>query len=606
MVEAVKETVTGAEDVIWDLTPLYASVDDTAYTADMKKLEGMADKFAREHKGRVAELDAEEMMDAIKAMEAIYDLQGRLASYASLIYTTDAANPQYGALIQKYMEFDSQIDQKLVFFNLEWNDVDDAHAKTLLANPTIAQYRHYLESSRRYKPYQLDEAREQLLLEKDVTGRNAWTRFFTQLTSSMRYDYDGEKLTQTEVLTKLYDPDRSVREKAVEAMTAGLRERAMELTYIFNTLAADKATSDRLRAYPSWVSSRNLSNKAPDEVVEALIESVTSNYDIVHRHYTLKRKLLGLDELTDTDRYAPLPVEESDKSYTWEEAKDIVLKSFYAFSDRMGDIAKQFFDESWIHAALAPNKRGGAYANPVVPSVHPYVFMNFTGKGRDVATLAHELGHGIHMKLSGDESGLFALYTPLTTAEMASTFAEMVVFSDLMQREDDPEAKLAMLAGKIEDTFATVFRQISMNRFEHGMHTARREEGELTTERLNEIWMESQRAMFGDSVNLREQYSQWWSYVPHFLSTPGYVYAYSFGELLVLALYNIYKEQGASFVPKYVEALAAGDSDYPDQIMAKVGVDLNDPAFWNKGLDAIRDLIEQEEQLAKEVYPDKF
>jgi oligoendopeptidase F len=232
--------------------------------------------------------------------------------------------------------------------------------------------------------------------------------------------------------------------------------------------------------------------------------------------------------------------------------------------------------------------------------------MNFTGKGRDVATLAHELGHGIHMKLSGDESGLFALYTPLTTAEMASTFAEMVVFSDLMQREDDPEAKLAMLAGKIEDTFATVFRQISMNRFEHGMHTARREEGELTTERLNEIWMESQRAMFGDSVNLREQYSQWWSYVPHFLSTPGYVYAYSFGELLVLALYNIYKEQGASFVPKYVEALAAGDSDYPDQIMAKVGVDLNDPAFWNKGLDAIRDLIEQEEQLAKEVYPDKF
>jgi oligoendopeptidase F len=554
----------------------------------------------------VAELDPEEMMDAIKAMEAIYDLQGRLASYASLIYTTDAANPQYGALIQKYMEFDSQIDQKLVFFNLEWNDVDDAHAKTLLANPTIAQYRHYLESSRRYKPYQLDEAREQLLLEKDVTGRNAWTRFFTQLTSSMRYDYDGEKLTQTEVLTKLYDPDRSVREKAVEAMTAGLRERAMELTYIFNTLAADKATSDRLRAYPSWVSSRNLSNKAPDEVVEALIESVTSNYDIVHRHYTLKRKLLGLNELTDADRYAPLPVEESDKSYTWEEAKDIVLKSFYAFSDRMGDIAKQFFDENWIHAALAPNKRGGAYANPVVPSVHPYVFMNFTGKGRDVATLAHELGHGIHMKLSGDESGLFALYTPLTTAEMASTFAEMVVFSDLMQREDDPEAKLAMLAGKIEDTFATVFRQIAMNRFEHGMHTARREEGELTTERLNEIWMESQRAMFGDSVNLREQYSQWWSYVPHFLSTPGYVYAYSFGELLVLALYNIYKEQGASFVPKYVEALAAGDSDYPDQIMAKVGVDLNDPAFWNKGLDAIRDLIEQEEQLAKEVYPDKF
>ena len=265
-----------------------------------------------------------------------------------------------------------------------------------------------------------------------------------------------------------------------------------------------------------------------------------------------------------------------------------------------------FFDENWIHAALGPNKRGGAYASPVTPSVHPYIFMNFTGKGRDVSTLAHELGHGIHMVLSGEENGLFALYTPLTTAEMASTFAEMLVFSDLMAKEEDKEAQLAMLISKLEDTFATVFRQVSMNRFEHGLHTARREQGELTTEQINDIWMESQRAMFGDSVNLRDHYAQWWSYVPHFLHTPGYVYAYSFGELLVLALYNIYQEQGESFIPNYIDALAAGNSDYPDKIMAKVGVDLNDPGFWNKGIDAIHEMVDEEERLARELYPDKF
>jgi oligoendopeptidase F len=600
-----QETHTGAENVIWDLSPLYAGVDDPAIEADMRRLESQVDAFVQKYRGRVAELSAAELNEAMQTQETLHDLHGRIANYASLMYSTDTADPEHGALVQKITEFGSQIGQKLVFFDLEWNDVAEDRARELLGDPALAEFRHYLEAERRFKPHQLREAQEQIIIEKDVTGSSAWTRFFTQLTSAMRYTVDDEELTQTQVLVRLYDADREVRRKAADALTAGLRERKMELTYIFNVLTTDKAIEDRLRQYPTWISSRNLSNKAPDQVVEALIEAVTSNYDLVARHYELKRQLMGLDELYDYDRYAPLSLQESDRLYSWDEAREIVLNAFRAFHPRMAEVGERFFDENWIHAALAPNKRGGAFAAPVVPSVHPYVFLNYTGKARDVATLAHELGHGIHMALSGEAQRLFGLYTPLTTAEMASVFAEMLVFSDLMEREPDAEARLALLLGKIEDTFATVFRQVSMNRFEHALHTARRGEGELTTERISELWLESQRAMFGDSVNLRDEYGLWWSYVPHFLHTPGYVYAYAFGELLVLALFALYKERGSEFAPEYIEVLAAGNSDYPDRILAKLGVDLNDPAFWNKGLDAIRDLVEQEEALAREVYPEK-
>ncbi|MFW5772124.1 MAG: M3 family oligoendopeptidase [Phototrophicaceae bacterium] len=597
---------TGAESITWDLTPLYSGLDDLAIDADMQCAEALVDDFASRYRGRVSLLEADELLEAVQALEAIYDVTGRIQSYAGLVHATDTVDARTNALVAKVDEFEARVSQKFVFFQLEWNAVDETRAEALLADPALAKYRHMLEAQRRYQPYQLDEGREQLLLEKNVTGRSAWERFFSQLMGAMRYELDGEELTQSQVLVRLYSPERDVRRAAADSLTEGLRKRSMELTYIFNVLAADKATDDRLRGFPTWISSRNLSNKAPDAVVDALIEAVTARYDLVMRHYRLKRALLGLDELTDYDRYAPLPVKESDKRYVWDEARQIVLDAFNQFSDTMSESARRFFDENWIHAALAPNKRGGAFAHPVVPDVHPYVFLNYTGKARDVATLAHELGHGIHMLLSGQKSGLFGLYTPLTTAEMASVFAEMLVFSDLMEKETDPGARLAMLAAKVEDTFATVFRQVSMNRFEHGMHTARRGEGELPTERLSELWLDSQRAMFGDSVNLRDEYGLWWSYVPHFLHTPGYVYAYAFGELLVLALFDIYKEQGADFVPKYIRVLEAGDSDWPENILAEVGVDLNDPAFWSRGLNAIEALVEQEEALAREVYPDRF
>ncbi|MYD11274.1 MAG: M3 family oligoendopeptidase [Chloroflexi bacterium] len=606
MSEAVQERPTGAENVIWDLSVFYQSLDDPQIEADIQQLNELLDAFQARWRGRLAQMSAADFSSAYAELEAIYDLSGRLGSFAMLNFSTDTGNPDYMAHMAKIQDLDAELNQKIVFFYLEWNALDDAQAERILADPQLAHCRYYLEAERRNKPYYLSEAEEQIVIEKQVTGSAAWTRFFTQLTSAFLFDWLGDEVNMTFVLNKLRDADRDAREMAWRALSDKLEEKSLELTFIFNTLALDKANSDKRRGYASWISSRNLSNKASDEVVEALVTTVTGNYALVARHYELKKALLGYDELYDYDRYAPLNLKESEEFYVWDQARDIVLAAFDDFSPRMKSAAQRFFDCNWIHAPVLPNKRGGAFASPTVASANPYVFLNYLGDTRDVTTLAHELGHGVHMYLSGRENGLFALYTPLTTAEMASTFAEMLVFQDLMAAEDDQEVKLAMLTEKIEDTFATVFRQISMNRFEDKMHTARRNEGELTAERFNELWLETQRDMFGDSVAITDEYGSWWSYVPHFLHTPGYVYAYSFGELLVLALYRIYQEEGAGFVPKYIDLLAAGDSDYPDRLLAKVGVDINDPGFWQKGIDVIGEWIAQAESLARQLYPEKF
>lgn len=606
MVDATAEQKTGAENIVWDLSILYSGPDDPAIGQDITAVSNLVDTFVNTYRGRVADLSASELLTAMNEMEALSDKAYRLGLFANLLYATDTNNPQYGALVQKLTEFDAEMEQKLLFFELEWLELDDATADKLLADPALDKFKHYLEAERRYKPYKLSEVEEQLLVEKAITGRSAWGRFFSQVMGAARYTFEGEQLTQSQILSKIQDANREIRRKGADAMTEGLRQRAMELTYIFNVLAADKFFEDRRRGYSTWLSSRNLSNKVADEVVDALVQAVTSNYDIVARHYNLKRILLGLDELTDYDRYAPLPVKASDKLFQWHEAREIVMNAYQAFSPRMAEITQLFFDQNWIHAALQPGKRGGAFSAGGPPSAHPFILMNYTGRENDVSTLAHELGHGVHQYLASEAQGLLNASTPLTTAEMASTFGEMLVFTDMMEREPDPEARLAMLARKIEDTFATVFRQIAMNRFEDGLHNARRSEGELTTERISEIWMETQRAMFEGSVNLRDDYSIWWSYVPHFLQVPGYVYAYSFGELLVLALFKIYQERGAEFVPAYLDVLASGGSDWPDQILAKVGVDLTDLNFWNEGLEILRDMVTQEEALAREIYPEKF
>ena len=363
-----------------------------------------------------------------------------------------------------------------------------------------------------------------------------------------------------------------------------------------NNILADKASDDRLRNYPTWISARNMSNEVDDATVDALVEAVTSRYDVVARYYNLKRRLLGLDGLYDYDRYAPLPA--ADRHYDWSEARDVVLNAYAGFDQRMADVASLFFERRWIDAAIRPGKRGGAFSAGTVPSVHPYILMNFEARPRDVMTLAHELGHGIHQKLAGVQ-GLLQADTPLTTAETASVFGEMLVFQDLLARENDPGVRLAMLTSKIEDSFATAFRQVSMNRFEHVAHTARRSEGELSTERLSELWMGSQRPMFGDSVTLTDNYALWWSYVPHFISTPGYVYAYAFGELLVLALYARFKQSSAGFADAYLAMLTAGGSNWPHEIVKPLGVDLTDPAFWQNGLGILDDMVRDAETLAQ-------
>ncbi len=606
MTDAASGRATGAEDVIWDLSVFYQRMDAPELEADIARVNALAEAFQERYRGNLDKMSADDFVAAYEAMESIYDLSGRLESYAFLNFSTDTGDAAYQAFVARMQDLHAVLSQTLVFFELEWNALDDDHAKAILDDPKLAKYRYFLEAERRYKPYRLTEPEEQIIIEKSVTGSSAWARFFTQLTSGFSFDWMGDEVNMSFILNKLYDSDRDMREMAWRKVTDKLDERSMELTFIFNTLALDKANNDKRRGYASWVSSRNLSNKAEDSVVEALIQSVTGNYGLVAKHYKLKRALLGYEELYDYDRYAPLNLKESEAFYQWAEAKAIVLGAFEKFSFQMKAIAQEFFDESRIHAPVSAGKRGGAFAAPTVASAAPYVFLNYLGSTRDVTTLAHELGHGIHMALSGRKHGLFALYTPLTTAEMASTFAEMLVFQDLMAAETDREVRLSMLVGKIEDTFATVFRQISMNRFEDKMHTARRSEGELTTERLSELWLETQRDMFGDSVAITEEYGLWWSYVPHFLHTPGYVYAYSFGELLVLALYRMYQDEGESFVPKYLDLLAAGDSDYPDRLLAKIGVDINDPGFWQKGIDVIEGWIDRAAALARELYPDRF
>jgi len=586
---------TGAEEIAWDLSDLYAGIDDPAIEQDISKTNEQVAAFEAAHRGNLASYDEEELYAAIQEYETLIESVTRVGAFVNLLWTTDTGNPKYGAKLQRVTEWSSQIEQQLVFFDLEWINAPAEFADRMISHPVLERYQHWLETMRRYQPHRLSEAEEKILAEKAVTGRNAWVRFFSEVMGNTRYPYEGEDLTQSAILAKLYAPERSIRETAAQVITDVLNDKRSILTFVFNTLAADKFSDDRLRNYPTWVSSRNLSNEVSDDVVDALVDAVTSRYDIVARYYNLKRKLLNVDTLYDYDRYAPLPAAEG--HYQWDKAREMVLTAYGKFAPQMAEIAGKFFTESWIDAAPRPGKRGGAYSAYTIPSAHPYVFMNYTGNARDVMTLAHELGHGVHQYLSR-EQGMLQQHTPLTTAEMASTFGEMLVFTDFMAQEDNPEVQLAMLAHKIEDTFATVFRQISMNRFEHGMHTARRDEGELSSERLSELWMASQREMFQDSVEMTDNYAIWWSYIPHFLHTPGYVYAYAFGELLVMALFARYRQEGADFAPRYLDVLRAGGSDWPEKILAPLGVDLTDPGFWKKGLGEIEAMVKRAEALA--------
>jgi oligoendopeptidase F len=591
-----------AAGVRWDLSDLYGGADDAAIDAALEGARGEARAFADRYRGRVASLDATELATAIDALEALQERPTAAGTYAGLLFAEDTANPGHGALLQRVQERASEIRNTLVFFELEWVAVEDERARTLLSDALLARRRHLLESMRRYRPHLLSEPEERILEETANTGERAFSRLFDEILGSARFqlELDGKstELGEEEVLSLLYEADREKRRNAARALSAGLRQHSRTLAFIFNTLVQDKAIRDRMRRYRDPIDSRNLANEIDGASVRSLLDACERGHPLVHRYYELKARLLGIDRLEDYDRYAP--VGEATGTRSFEEAKRIVLGAFGDFAPEMAEIAGQFFTGSWIDAELRPGKRSGAFSASTLPHVHPYVLLNYTGNLRDVMTVAHELGHGIHQYLAR-EQGLFEQDTPLTTAETASVFGEMLVFRRLMQEERSPQVRLALLCGKLEDTFATVFRQVAMTRFEEKLHAARRGEGELPIPRINELWMEANRPMLGDAVHLTDDYAWWWLYIPHFVHSPFYCYAYAFGELLVLALLGRYDEEGAGFVPRYLDLLRAGGSDTPPALLEKVGLDITDPTFWDGGLALIGNLLDEAEGLAGEL-----
>lgn len=597
-VDEMKKPKSGAETIYWDLSDLYRGVDDPKIAANMSELETLVDDFSTKYTGKISRLTAPEFVALFESYERIHDGIGKLGSFVYLQWSTNTADTSFGKLLQSVTEYSSRVSQKLIFFDVEWLAMEESEANLIIENELMASRRHYLEASRRYKPHVLSEKEEKILTAKSVTGSQSWVRYFDETLGAATFELDGETLTEQEVLSKMHDPDRELRIRAAASLTKGFNGLKRSLTFVFNTLLADKHTNDTLRGYPKWISSRNLSNQITDQTVETLVGSVQEFYPVVQRYYGLKKRLLGLETMFEYDRYAPIMKNEA--RIPWNEAREMVLESFSDFNPDMASIAARFFNENWIDAAIRPGKRGGAYSASTVPSVHPYVFMNYDGKIRDVQTLAHELGHGVHQYLSR-EQGVLQCDTPLTTAETASVFAEMLVFKKILRQLDDPKERLALLMGKIDDTIATVFRQVSMNRFEEAIHTARRTEGELSSDDFSRMWRQTQTELYGDSVTLTSDYDLWWCYIPHFLHTPGYVYAYAFGELLVLALYDRYEKGQDGFDEAYIELLRAGGSDWPEKLIGKLGVDINDPQFWKNGLTIVNDLVNQAERLADEI-----
>ncbi len=585
--------LTGAEEVRWDLTDLYPT--DDALFADLDAAEAEARGLAERYRGRLADLDASQLATALAELADVHDRAGKAYTFAYLAWSTDTEAHEAGARLQRVREAYTRIGQELLFVDVEWAQQDPDRARRLTEAAELAPYKHYLELKTEARDHVLSEPEERILSEKAVTGWSAWNRFFDETLGAARFEVRGESLPLQQATSKLHDADRGLRRDVHEAVTDGLVALNRPLTYVFNTVLADKASSDTLRGYESWIASRNEANEIDGASVDALVEAVTGRYDLVARFYRLKRRLLGLDEMFDYDRYAPTA--EATTFVTWERAREMVTAAYAGFDSEMGAIVDRFFEDRWIDAPPEAGKRGGAFSHGAVPSAHPYILMNYTGQLRDVQTLAHELGHGVHQYLARDQ-GVYHADTPLTTAETASVFGEMLTFQRTLAALDSDADRLALLVEKIDDTMATVFRQVTMNRFEAAIHRHRRERGELSPDAFADHWMRTQTAMYGDSVTLTEGYRWWWSYIPHFVHTPGYVYAYAFGELLVLALYQKYQSEGAGFAPKYRQLLASGGSDWPHVLVGRLGIDLEDPGFWDRGLDAVEALVAEAEALA--------
>ncbi|HEY4823867.1 MAG TPA: M3 family oligoendopeptidase [Solirubrobacteraceae bacterium] len=580
----------------WDLEPLVDGEGAEGVEPRLSEALQRAQSFAERYAGKLEELDSPGLREAMQELAAIHELVGRAGGYAALRFSTDTAEPANGALLQLAQERGTAIETTLLFFDLEWAALADERAEELLSGDGLEPFAHHLRNIRRYREHLLSEPEEKILSEKSLTGAGAWTRLFEELTSAIEVRLPEETVALDVALSRLALADRETRRTAAEAVTEALAPGLRTRAFLFNTLLADKGIDDRLRHYPHWLAARNLANEASDESVQALIEAVRARNEIPRRWYRLKAKLLGLERLADYDRMAS--VTEDQATFPFAQARQIVLDCYSSFSPELGEVAGAFFSEQRIDAPVRLAKRGGAFCASVVPSVKPYVLLNYTSQRRDVLTLAHELGHGVHFALAARQ-GIFHQTTPLTLAETASVFGETIVFERLLAEDSSPASRLALLAENLEDTIATVFRQVAMNRFEDLVHTARREEGELSVERFGELWAESQHELLGDSVEVTDGYRSWWSYIPHFIGSPGYVYAYAYGQLLALSVYERYEQEGAALVPQYLELLAAGGSKSPEELGRIVGIDLADPGFWDAGLELVERQLTQAEEAAQ-------
>ena len=582
----------------WDLGPLLEGEGVEGVDARLEEALAGARRFAERYTGTLASLDGAGLVGAMSELAAIGDLAGRAGGYAALRFSIDTASPENGALLQRVQERETEIETTLLFFELEWAALSDEQAAQLLAADGLDFCAHHLRQVRRYRDHLLSEPEERILAEKSLSGASAWSRLFEELTSAIEVQLPGQErpVALDVALSMLAAPDRELRRSSAEAVTAALAPGLRTRAFLFNTLLFDKSVDDRLRRYPGWLSARNLANEVDDDSVQALVRAVRGRYELARRWYRLKAKLLGVPRLSDYDRMAA--VTEDDVAFSYGEARRIVGDCYTAFSAELGELVAGFFAGPWIDGPVRPAKRGGAFCAGVVPAVHPYVLLNYTARRRDVLTLAHELGHGVHFALAAGQ-GVFHQHTPLTLAETASVFGETLVFGNLLAQDSSPSSRLALLAENIEGAIATVFRQVAMNRFEDLVHGERRERGELSAERFGELWAESQTEMLGDSVELTEGYRSWWSYVPHFIGTPGYVYAYAYGQLLALSVYQRYEQEGEGFVPRYLELLRAGGSRSPQELGEIVGVDLGDPGFWDAGLDLLEGRLRDAEAAAE-------
>ena len=580
----------------WDLTDLYPGPKSKPLADDLVRADSEASLFRETYQGKLSGLDGMTLVVAVETYEGLQEVLGRVMSYAQLVYAGDVSDPEVGRFYQTMQERVTVISTNLLFFGLELNRIDDALLQAKLAeSPALARYAPWLRDLRSFRPHQLDDELERLLHEKQVTGRAAWTRLFDETMAALRFPLDGRQLTSAEVLHKLSDPDGAARKAAAKSLGQVLGDNARTFALITNTLAKDKEIEDGWRGFARPVSARNLANFVEDQVVDALVGAVSQAYPrLSHRYYALKARWMGVEQLAYWDRNAPLP-EKDERVIPWAEARATVLAAYGDFSPELAAIGRRFFERPWIDAPVRPGKSPGAFAHPTVPGAHPYLLLNYQGQTRDVMTLAHELGHGVHQVLAGAQGALMA-DTPLTLAETASVFGEMLTFRALLAGESDPLRRKVMLAGKVEDMLNTVVRQIAFHEFERRIHDRRRQ-GELTAEEIGELWMEIQHESLGPAVGFEAEYRFYWTYIPHFIHSPFYVYAYAFGDCLVNSLYAVYEQAAEGFAGKYLEMLKAGGSKRHKGLLAPFGLDAADPDFWTQGLGVVGGFIDQLEAM---------